>query len=189
MLPDLVFAPHIYPPGLEQGTGWTGDRDSLDRWLAGLRGDALRMGLPLLVTELGAQPSVAGATTYLRQVYDALDAAGFGALQWEGGASGYGLFTSDGAPSAVATAIVRPHPARTAGVPRSWSWDAEGGVFSFEWDEDGSATGETEITLPSLLFSSGADVALADGREARVEGASVFVPQIGGHRSLTLTAR
>ncbi len=187
--PRLVLAPHVYPPGLEQGTGWTGTRESLDDWMAGLRDDALTMNLPLIVTEVGARPSVEGATAYLRDVYDALDAAHVGALQGDAGRGGYGIWTSDLTPSDVATSIARPHPARTAGVPRAWSWDADTRVFTYAWDEDGSASGETEITLPSLAFPSGADVVLEDGGQARVEGASVFVPQVGGARSLTLTAR
>lgn len=186
--PRLVVAPHVYPPSLEQGTGWTGTRALLDAWLADLRDDVLAMELPLLVTEVGARPSVEGATTYLRDVYDALDAARFGAMQWDAGRGGYGLWTSELAPSEVALAIVRPHPARTAGVPRAWSWDADEHLFTFEWDEDGSATGETEITAPTLVFPSGADVTIDDGGEWRLEGAIVRIPQVGGHRTLAMRA-
>ncbi len=180
----LVYAPHVYPAELEQGAGWTGTRAELDAWLAGLEGDAARMGLPLVITELGARPSIAGATRYLREVYDAIDAASLSAMQWDAGRGGYGLFDAELAPSEVALSVARPHPARTAGVPGTISWDAEARVFTYAWDEDGSALGDTVITAPSLVFPDGVQVEPPSA--ARVEGSLVIVPQAGGERSITL---
>ena len=184
--PRLVYAPHIYPGGLEQGSGWSGTRASLDAWLAGLREDAIAMDLPLVVTELGARASVPGATQYLADVYDALDAAAFGAMQWDAGREGYGLWDAELVAGPVALAIARPHPARVAGLPRAFAWDAEAGIFTLEWDEDGSALGDTVLTAPTLAFPSGFDVSEPD---ARVEGTTLIVPQRGGPRSITLTRR
>ncbi|MCZ7686452.1 MAG: cellulase family glycosylhydrolase [Sandaracinaceae bacterium] len=84
----------------------------------------------------------------------------------------------------VALSVARPHPARTAGVPGTFSWDAEARVFTYAWDEDGSALGDTVITAPALLFPDGVQVEPPSA--ARVEGSLVIVPQAGGERSITL---
>jgi hypothetical protein len=154
--------------------------------MAELRHEALRMELPLVVTEVGARPDIPGAELYLRDVYDSFDAFSFGALQWDAGhTGGYGLYV-DGMPSPNAIAIARPHPSRIAGEPVEFFWD--GGRFVLEWIEDGSAEGETEVTVPSLTFPRGVVALIADGAEVRVEGNMVRVPQVGGTRILTLRA-
>lgn len=186
----LVYAPHVYPPSLERGLGWTGTPEDVLELTATVVDDSLRMGLPAVVGETGARDDVDGALVFLDQVYDAFDADRLGATQWEGGrASGgsYAVFDETGAPSVIGRAIARPHPARTAGEPLSWSFD--GSVFTFAWREDGSATGDTLVTFPSVAFPAGADIAVEDGGEALVEGAIVVIPPIGGQRLLTIRAR
>lgn len=185
--PRLAFAPHVYPPALELGTGWTGSRGDLDAWMDGLRGDARRMGLPLVVTEVGARAGVPGAIDYLTEVFDAFDAAALGAVQWDAGRGSYGIFDAEGALSEIGQALARPHPARVAGVPRSFGWDRERGELTLRWVEDGSADGDTLVTAPSLAFPQGVEVVL-DG-EATIDGAMVRIPQRGGARELTLRAR
>lgn len=173
--PRLVLAPHVYPTGLETGSGWTGDRALLDDWLEDLRADALDMGLPLAVTELGARPSIDGATRYLDEVYDALDLARYGALQWDAGRGGYGIWNADGTLSDVGRAIARPHPSRTAGTPIAWSWD--GARFEYRWDDRGE--GETEITVPSILGGLTPSIGV-------LEGSIVRVPAMAGERVLVM---
>ena len=77
-------------------------------------------------------------------------------------------------------------PARTAGVPLAWTWDASARRFTLEWDEDGSASGDTRVALPELAFPAGVEATLDDGGETRVEGASLVIPQRGGIRRLVL---
>jgi hypothetical protein len=107
-------------------------------------------------------------------------------MQWDAGREGYGLWDAELVAGPVALAIARPHPARVAGLPRAFAWDAEAGIFTLEWDEDGSALGDTVLTAPTLAFPSGFDVSEPD---ARVEGTTLIVPQRGGPRSITLTRR
>jgi hypothetical protein len=76
-----------------------------------------------------------------------------------------------------------------AGVPRAWRWDADAGVFTCAWVEDGSAQGDTEIALPALVFPRGADAQMEDGGTVRIEGSLVRVPQAGGRRRLELRRR
>jgi hypothetical protein len=144
------------------------------------------------VGETGGRGDVPGVLDFLDQAWTSFDAQRLSATQWDGGSgplTSYSLFDETGAPNAIARAIARPHPARTAGVPIAWSWDGEARTFVFEWEEDDSASGDTRVTLPALVFSAGADAILDDGGETRVEGAHLVIPQRGGMRRLVLTAR
>ncbi|MCA9610441.1 MAG: cellulase family glycosylhydrolase [Myxococcales bacterium] len=186
----LIYGPHLYPPSLERGLGWTGSADEVLDLAAIIGDDAARMDLPAVVTETGARRDVEGALTFLDQVYDAFDAEMIGATQWEGGRGGegsYDVWDETGAPSSVGLAIARPYPARVAGAPVGWSWD--GDRFVFDWDEDGSATGETIVALPAVVFDAGADATLDDGGEVRIEGARAVIPQTGGRRHLAIARR
>ena len=185
----LIYGPHLYPPSLERGLGWTGSDATVAALTATIVEDAARMTLPAVIGETGARADVAGALTFLDQVYDAFDRDRLSATQWEGGTGGegsYALFGPDGAPSAIARAIARPHPARTAGVPLEWSWNASARRFELRWDEGASPTGETRVTLPTVAFPDGATVMVEDGGEARVEDATVIVPSRGGIRHLSI---
>jgi endoglycosylceramidase len=180
--PRLVLAPHVYPPGLETGSGWTGNREFLDDWLEGLRRDALQRDLPLVITELGARPSIDGALRYLDEVYDALDAAGLGALQWDASRGSYGIYADDGTISEVGAAVARPYPSRTSGTPILWSWD--GARFTYTWTDRGE--GETVIMAPSVAFPDGFDVSDAG---AIIDGSVVRIPSVAGERSIVITRR
>lgn len=186
--PRLVYGPHLYPPSLERGLGWSGTHAEVLDLADVIDADAARMGLPAVVTETGARREVPGALEFLDQVYDAFDARMLGATQWEGGRGGdYDVWNEDGTPSAVGLAIARPYPVRVAGEPIAWAWD--GARFTLEWTEDGSATGETIVALPGVIFGGGAEAALDDGGEVRIEGARAFVPPIGGSRRLEVVRR
>lgn len=187
--PRLIYGPHLYPPSLERGMGWTGSDDAVADLTATVVDDAARMGLPAVVGEVGGRRDVPGVRTFLSQIYAAFDRDRLSATHWEGGHGGpgsYALFDEAGAPSALARTVARPHPARTAGVPLAWSWDAGARVFELRWVEDGSAEGDTRITLPSVAFDQPPEVTLEDGGEARVEDGTVVVPPRGGERTLTL---
>ncbi len=188
----LLYGPHVYPPSLELGTGWTGTLDAALALTARITTDAARMALPAVVGETGGRGDVPGIDAFLDQAYTAFDRDRLSAIQWEGGAgdeSTYALFDETGAPSAIARAIARPHPARTAGTPLAWSWDAVARRFELDWDEDDLATGDTRITLPELAFPDGADAALDDGGDTHVDGASLVIPRRGGARHIVVVGR
>lgn len=186
----LIYGPHVYPPDLERGFGWAGTYETVHRLGQLVVDDALRMGLPAVVGEVGARRDVEGALTFLEQAYDAFDAHRLSATQWEGGWGGegsYALFDEAGAPSSVGRVLARPYPARTAGEPLAWSWD--GSRFELEWREDASVSGDTVVMLPGVAFPDGADVAIEDGGDFRIEGPRLIVPPASGERRLTVTAR
>ncbi|KAG6908993.1 hypothetical protein DXG01_002482 [Tephrocybe rancida] len=65
----------------------------------------------------------------------------------------------------ILPAVVRPYPAKTAGIPRKFEYEMNTGAFVFEWDNAAKGSSiralETEIFLPSMLTS---------GRKVVVEG-------------------
>jgi len=182
----LLFAPHLYPPAVELGIGWPGDRAALDRHVARLAGTAANAGLPWLAGEVGVRREVPGAVQYLEEALDALDVAHAGFFHWDLGrsASGYALWEEDGSPSALARALARAQPVRIAGEPIRWHWDRDARRFELEWNEDGSASGETIVAVPTLAFPDGFVAHLDDGAPSRVEGTRIHVSQSGGTRRL-----
>ncbi len=181
----LVYAPHYYPIAVERGDGYAGDVDALRSHLRVVLDDAAALGLPPVLTELGARPDVPGAEPYVRDLYDLLDEARLGAFQWEI-RGGYDLVDDTGAPTAIGLAVARPYPARTAGALLSFHWDGEARVFTAEWEEDGTATADTIVITPSVAFPTGKTATLEDGGEAVDEGAQLRVPWIGGRRALRI---
>lgn len=183
----LVYAPHLYLPGVEAGLGYVGGRPALVRYVDVLERDAERLELPLLIGEVGARADVPDAARYLRDVYDLCDERGLGALQWDlSPITRYGLFDASGRAGALARAIVRPHPSRVAGTPKHIRWDAARRRFELRWREDGGVGEETIVTVPALVFPSGARALLDDERVLRTRGSRFRIPRRGGPRRLIL---
>lgn len=62
-------------------------------------------------------------------------------------------------------AIVRPYPAKVAGVPLRWAYEVNTGQIEFEWYEPGGEElrcRETEVFYPAML--------LTEGRAIQVDG-------------------
>lgn len=186
----LVYAPHFYPSSMELGDGYDGDKAALERHLGVAFSDARRLRVPLMYGEWGGRIGVPGVETFMGDTYDILDAMMASAFQWEGGVSSYGLWDEFLEPTVLAEVAARPYPSRVAGEPISWSWDVESGRFELVWDEVEAVGGPTVVTLPSLAFPAGAEIALDDGGEATVVGSRIEIPKTeGAGRRLVVTRR
>ncbi len=181
-----VYAPHLYPAATEMGVGWSPeDTPTLAEALGVLCRDARRLGSPMLVGEFGVRRDVPGAERFLRDVYDALDAAQLGGFVWgweRGGPHSYGLLERDGSPSPQGLQAARPFPARVAGRAIRWAWTPGAARFELVWQEPEAAEGVTVITLPSLRFPGEVEVRLEDGGRFRREGSRLLLPALGGRR-------
>ena len=70
-------------------------------------------------------------------------------------------FTLDNG-SRILPSIVRPYPAKTAGIPLKFDYEMNTGEFTFKWTSSEECTSrETEIYIPSLIYH---------GRKLVVEG-------------------
>ena len=152
---NLVYAPHLYDAGAEQGSGFADDRRSaLTANAAALAEEARARGLALWIGEYGGQPKHAGITSYMDAVYDALSPACTGAAYWAlGKDDAYGIFDRDGvAKEPLLDAIVRPYPERVAGTPRSCAYDEATRTFTLETT---GGAGETVISVPARVYPDG----------------------------------
>lgn len=62
----------------------------------------------------------------------------------------------------ILPSVVRPYPAKTAGIPSKFDYEMNTGEFTFEWTlTEESTSRETEIYIPSLIYH---------GRKLVVEG-------------------
>lgn len=53
----------------------------------------------------------------------------------------------------VLPSVVRPYPAKTAGIPSKLDYEMNTGTFTFEWTlTEESTSRETEIYIPSLIY-------------------------------------
>ncbi|KAF8518261.1 cytoplasmic protein [Hysterangium stoloniferum] len=58
----------------------------------------------------------------------------------------------------ILRAVVRPYPAKVAGVPLHWAYEFNTGSVEFEWqqlDSEDTRCRETEVFYPSMLLSAG----------------------------------
>ena len=176
----FVYAPHMYPGAIETGPGYDGNAAAVRSQANGYCRDATRLGLPLVLGEIGARADVPGAREYLRDAWDAFDALSTSVLQWDlSRGHGYSLWDADGTANDTTRAIARPYPRRVAGRPLAWSWDAVAGVLDVRWVEDDAASGDNELALPSLVFPAGATVAVDDGAVATIDGAVARIAHVG----------
>lgn len=182
-----AYTPHFYPNHVEVGGRYDGDAAVLGKHMDRVVADAVRMGVPLVFTELGIQSTSGDATAYVRDLYDALDARALSAFQWEAsGHSRYTFWNREHVYNDLAAAFARPYPARIAGDEPSWRWDARAGVFECEWREAGSAgvSGDSLFVLPRLAFPGGAGVAVDGASPTEVDFRAPHhrVPRTGAPR-------
>lgn len=181
----LVYAPHAYAPALELGHGYDPSRDAPAASIRALATDARRLGMPLLVGELGVRRDIPGAARYLSDAYDALDSEMASALAWDfgrGDERSYALLDPGGAPTEIAHAVARPYPRRIAGRARGWAYDASRGRFALRWHEPDADAGVTRLVLPRLAFPNGARVRVDRGPWSTTSDRELHIPARGTER-------
>ncbi len=151
----LVYAPHLYDPGLINGDPWTGAEPGPA--LAEIASFAAAERVPVVLGEFGVVDGAEGGATWLAQAMAALDEHGMSATLWEYSVSGerwneedLSVVTPEGDERGVLDTYVRPWPRAVAGEGARFSWDPEGGALEASWT---AAEGVTEIVLPSRRFS------------------------------------
>ena len=190
--PRLLYAPHFYPPAIELGHGYDGKVQTLRHHASVICADGHRLGVPVVIGELGVRRDVPGFARYLEDAYDALDEAHLSVFYWDhtrGGRQSYGLYDESGEPAEQGELVARPYPARVAGSLTRFYWDREDGEFVVEWQEDGAVTGETVLSLPELAFPDGADALIDGTQEIMVAAGRLAVAQVGGPRQVRVRRR
>jgi endoglycosylceramidase len=191
---QAVFFPHYYNGGVEMDHLWDENVQTDSTAVAAAAAEAARMQVPWGYGELGGALDTPNLDAYLLSLYTLLDQAQASAFLWifSHGTGGFGLVdsvTGDWHPHAAA--FLRPAPSAVAGIPLSFDWDYEAGVFSMSWDEEAGA-GDSEIIVPAWVDGVGYSL-VVDGEEVQpapspYPGRIVIPGGVGGTRDLVLTA-
>lgn len=164
----LVFAPHYYDAAIFLGGGDLANAN-VSELLAAWDSEGDRLDTPILLGEFGAPADQPGIEDYLSAHYDAFDALGMHATQWEYSAStelwnfeDFSLAEADGTPrDALLDAIVRPYPRLVAGTDVAWSYDAESERLDLSYVAEGP--GVTEVVVPSWRYGGSFEVSGSGG--------------------------
>ncbi len=184
---NLVFAPHYYQ--FSSLSGGSGDPDGVAESLQNWADTGVEWDLPVLLGEFGATQTDLEAGPYLEAHYDAFDALGMHATQWEYSDSTevwneelLSLVSADGLEMAsLANPMTRVYPVAIAGESYSFSFDASPRQAELNVPSPDTG-GVTEISVPSRLYATGVKVAVEGGCavEAMAEEGRVWVKSDGG---------
>jgi endoglycosylceramidase len=187
-VPGVVYAPHLYT-GVFQGNWTVGDNDRIEASVVAMLDEALVNQAPVVVTELGNDPTTAAGVAWLTGAYLALDRHRISASAWVyeewpstcGSPSCWGLYDEtpvDG--GAAFTRALRPQAAISMG--RAFPRAIDGQLVSFQFDPDRRvldvamsdvpAGGRHVLSAPRLVYT-GEVVVTCDGvavPHARVGG-------------------
>jgi endoglycosylceramidase len=157
---DVMYAPHSYDQSAEGGGGFDpAHRQQVLDNLAKLAVEAGALHAGLWIGEYGGVATAPGIVEYMTAEYDAAGAAAASTMYWAYDSGGYGLVDADGneKPLLVDT-LVRPYPARVAGDPIAYGYDAASSTFTFTYAPDRSLRLPTEIVVPPRGYPSGFSV-------------------------------
>ncbi len=157
----LVFAPHLYDPGLITGKPWSGmapepPLEAMAEWRD-------RRATPILLGEFGVGRGASGGAEWLRRAMDVIDQRRLSATLWEHSENeniwnGEDLSVVDihGQEREILDAYVRPWiralAGELAGPTGGFTWDPAAGVCEVRWVQ---GSGVTEIAIPSRRFPEG----------------------------------
>ena len=178
----VVFAPHFYPlVGRPEATY----RRLLD--------DGRKVNAPVLIGEYGLPntPFRAGATiipagTPERDRGDALlfDQTAMSTIKtWYTSVGNWALLTPEGEEQPRLRYFSRPYPQRTAGTPKSFSFDFDTGQWRYEWESGPAVQAPTVIYVPlARHYPNGFRIAAGDVRLETDRAAKAGLVVTGGPR-------
>lgn len=154
---NLMYAPHIYDPGLISGEPYLGNQPEVH--LASIAAFSRAEGMAALIGEFGYGFGAEGGEMWLTRLLVALDSERVSATLWEYSQSEElwneeDLSVVDGAGDErpILDVYVRPWLRAVAGTAPTFTWDAEAGAGVARWTADG---GVTELVLPRRRFPDG----------------------------------
>ena len=154
--PGTVYFPHFYQFQVHEGYPYDGN-DWLIRTARRFRSqEAARHGVPWLLGEFGAADTTEGFEPYLNDLMAALDESASGWTYWsydKGG--GFSILDSCGLEKANLLPLIRTYPQKVAGEIVSYSYDPGSREFELTFRNKTSASGPTEIFVPSERIYDG----------------------------------
>ena len=192
VIPDVVYAPHLYDPNAElQGVFDAAHRITLLATADDLRADAERLGVPMWIGEYGGIATAPTIAVYMDAAYDGAASTLGGSMYWsmdKGG--GYSIYDAQGVPRPMLIdAIVRPAPVRIAGDPIAWTYDDATRALTLTWTPDRSIAAPTVIAVPVKVYPNGVNVECGGCTVEEGQGEVMLRSVTGTEQTLTITAR
>ena len=158
---NVMYAPHSYDSAAEGGSGFDpSHRQQILDNVGNLADEAKSLGAGLWIGEYGGVASAPGIVEYMTAQYDAAGAVAGSTMYWSYDESdGYGLLNPDGTEKTnLVDVLVRPYPAKIAGDPKSYAFDAGTQTFTFAYTPDPTIALPTEIAVPARAYPNGYQV-------------------------------
>lgn len=165
---NLVLSPHYYQvtPGSSRDQALA-DLGALDKECNGQLG-----GIPWILGEFGVDPKDVNQASVLGPQLDVLDGFPAGWTFWnynaagmpDWNAEGMSMLNPDGSERWVVDYLARPYPRKTAGVPKTLSFDMITRTLTYVYTEDSAASSPTEIFVPAARhYPGGFTITVSDG--------------------------
>lgn len=161
--PRLVFAPHIYPPGMEAGGNYSMlDKVVVNQWKENRKIDMERHQASLFCTEFGGKNDRPETSArYVSEFCDMLDEMRSGWAAWSHdihemvGSVNYNLFYPDRSERPTFDPLVRAFPRATTGNLLSFKYDSKTYEFTMSYVNNTQIGPYTEILLPQRRYQNG----------------------------------
>jgi len=164
--PRLVFAPHIYPPGMEAGAYYSAlDKVTIGEWKKNRRADMQKHSASLFCTEFGGKNDrPATSSVYLSDFCDMMDEMSSGWAAWSNdiyemvGSVSYNLFYEDRSERPTLDPLIRTFPRATTGNLKSFKFNSKTRVFDMTYVNNAHIGPYTEIFVPDRKYPEGWDL-------------------------------
>lgn len=181
---NLMFAPHLYDPGLIAGHAWSGQEP--DPAFEGFAAFHERSGHPVLLGEFGVGRTATGGEPWFDRVMALLDEHRMHATLWEysineelWNGEDLSVVAPDGVERPMLDLYVRPFLRAVAGTDIRFAWDRAAGTGTASWV---CGEGVSELALPERRFPDGPTDLKIQGAEARAERGVLRVQGTPGAR-------
>ncbi len=164
--PRLVFAPHIYPPGMEAGANYGAlDKIVINSWKKNRSDDMTRHEASLFVSEFGGKNDRPKTSAkYVSDFCDMLDEMKSSWAAWSNdihemvGSVNYNLFYPDKTERPTFDPLIRAYPRATTGNLISFKYNPTTYEFTMRYINNTQIGPYTEIHLPDRRYPDGWDL-------------------------------
>ncbi len=174
---NLMFAPHLYDPGLIAGHAWSGQEP--DVGFDGFKAFHDRTGSPILLGEFGVGRTATNGEPWFDRTMALLDEHRMHATLWEysineelWNGEDLSVVSPEGEERPMLDLYVRPFLRAVAGTDIRFAWDRAAGRGSASWI---ATEGVTELSLPLRRFPEGATELAVTGADYTYESRGVLL--------------
>ena len=155
----LVYAPHLYPLFLHEGTPYqTIDRKNISDWSINRTKELERLKTPLLVGEFGGSDNIPNLNSFLEEVTNMFDYMQAGWTWYSNQPGSWALVKRNGQEYPKVHYLVRTYPRAISGTPHGFFFDIKTGEFQLFFKTKKGVKAPTEIFIPKRHYPQGFNV-------------------------------